>query len=149
MQSLNLPPISPKIKTENNRNYIFDSIRKTWVALTPEEWVRQHMVGFLVAHKSYPASLIQIEKGHKNAVGARRTDIVVCDKTGNPLMLVECKAPTVQLTQTTLEQVANYNLTLKARYILITNGINHMGFAIDFSSGAISPLDSIPLYNDL
>ncbi len=119
------------------------------MALTPEEWVRQHMVGFLVDHKSYPAALIQIEKGHKNAVGARRTDILVCDRVGSPLVLVECKATTVQLTQSTVEQIAHYNLTLKAKYLLITNGISLLGYQIDFNSGSISPMQSIPFYNEL
>ncbi len=120
-----------------------------WVVLTPEEWVRQHVIGFLTNHREYPKSLMKTETAHKTSLGIRRTDIIICDKYGEPLMLVECKAPNVKLTQKTVEQIANYNLTLNAKYLLITNGINNYGFTIDSVSKTIKRLETIPYYSEL
>jgi len=149
VQELIFPPINPKIKTEDNRQYILDPIRKAWVALTPEEWVRQHVVDFLINHRGYPLALMKTEATHKSNVGLRRTDIIVCDKIGKPVMIVECKSPDIKLTQGTMEQIANYNLTLKAEYLLVTNGLVLFGYKINFDIGKISQLREIPSYSDL
>ena len=149
MDNLNLPPINPRIKKEGARTYIFDPIRKTWVVLTPEEWVRQHIISYLVEEKDFPASLIQIEKGHKFSVGARRTDAVAYGKNGTPLMVIECKAATVQITQQTIEQIAHYNIVIKAPLLLVTNGLVHLGYHIDFKNGKIEALESIPNYSEM
>ncbi|HOG19261.1 MAG TPA: type I restriction enzyme HsdR N-terminal domain-containing protein [Salinivirgaceae bacterium] len=149
MQELIFPPINPKIKTEDNRQYILDPVRKAWVALTPEEWVRQHVIDFLINYRNYPLALMKTEAAHKSSVGIRRTDIIVCDKVGKPAMIVECKAPDVKITQETLEQIANYNLTVKAEYLLVTNGLVLFGYKINFDTGKISSLSEIPNYDDL
>ncbi|MDD2563740.1 MAG: type I restriction enzyme HsdR N-terminal domain-containing protein [Salinivirgaceae bacterium] len=149
MQSLNLPPIHPRIKKEGTRTYIFDPVRKTWLVLTPEEWVRQHIVNYLVVEKDFPASLIQIEKGHKYSGGIRRTDAVAYGKNGTPLMVIECKAVTVQITQQTIEQIAHYNIVIKAPLLLVTNGLIHLGYHVDFKKGEINALDSIPNYSEM
>ena len=149
MHDLNLPPINPRIKKEGTRTSIFDPIRKSWVVLTPEEWVRQHIISYLVVEKDFPASLIQIEKGHKYSVGARRTDAVVYRKNGTPLMVIECKAATVPITQQTIEQIAHYNIVIQAPLLLVTNGLVHLGYHIDFKKGAINALDSIPNYSEM
>lgn len=149
MQHLNLPPITPKIKQISNRSHIFDKARKSWVVLTPEEWVRQHVIDYLVEHKQYPIALMKVESGHRSNVGLRRTDIIVCNKEATPVMLVECKAPTIKITQDTVEQIANYNQTIRAKYLLISNGLKHIGFKIDFESGEIKQLIEIPFYSDL
>jgi predicted type IV restriction endonuclease len=149
VQDLIFPPINPKIKTEDNRQYILDPVRKTWVVLTPEEWVRQHVVDFLISHRNYPLALMKTEAAHKSNVGLRRTDIIVCDKTGKPVMIVECKAPVVKITQETLEQIANYNLTVKAEYLLVTNGLVLFGYKVNFDTGNTSQLSEIPNYCDM
>ena len=149
MFNLNLPPFSPRIKKEGTRTYIFDTIRRSWVVLTPEEWVRQHIINYLVIVKRFPASLIKIEKGHENDLGIRRTDAIAYNKSGLPLMVVECKATTVKLTQKTIEQIAHYNMVIKAPYLLVTNGIDHFGYHIDFSNKKITPLTFIPDYVEI
>jgi hypothetical protein len=103
---------------------IFDNVRKKWLVLTPEEWVRQHVVNYLISAHNYPASLISIEKVVELNGQKKRYDLVVLTKKLKPLIIVECKAPTVELSQEVLEQAARYNLTLKVPYVLITNGLN-------------------------
>lgn len=149
MKLLNLPSIDISIKKIDGKDYIFDIIRKNWVKLTPEEWVRQHVIHFLIREKHCPASLMQIEKGLKQHVGNKRTDIVVYDKNANPLIIVECKSYTVAITQTAIDQAAHYNINLNAPYLLVSNGINHYGFFIDFKNSHISPLQTIPEYGEL
>lgn len=125
MLKLNLPPYPQRIREENGRRDIFDVARKKFVALTPEEWVRQHFVMFLMNDKSVPASLLSVEKGLMLNKMQKRTDIVVYDRSGLPALIVECKAPSVKITQDVFDQIARYNLTLKCRYLVVTNGIEH------------------------
>jgi len=146
-QQLNLPPIQPRIKQSDNKDFIFDSIRKIWVSLTPEEWVRQHLINYLTTEMNYPASLMKVEKGIKQLSGTKRTDIVVFDKKAKPLMIIECKSYNVELTQETINQAANYNVNLNAPYLLISNGLKHITFFLDFQNNKISQLQSIPDYN--
>ncbi len=125
MLKLNLPPYQLRVKEEDGRNMIFDSVRKKFIVLTPEEWVRQNFIMFLMHEKSVPASLLSIEKGLKLNKTQKRTDIVVYDRSGHPSLIVECKAPSVKITQAVFEQIARYNLTLKGRFLVVTNGLEH------------------------
>lgn len=125
MLKLNLPPYQLRIKDGGDRTMIFDSIRKKFVVLTPEEWVRQNFIMFLIQEKGIPASLISVEKGLTVNKTQKRTDIVVFDRNGHPALIVECKAPSVKVTQAVFDQIARYNLTLKGRFLVVTNGMEH------------------------
>lgn len=150
MQKLNLPEYSLKITTsENNKQWIYDSFRKKNILLTPEEWVRQNILCFLVKEKMFPASLISIESGIKVNRMARRYDALVYDRKGNPLMLVECKAPEVKISQDTFDQITAYNLTILARYLLITNGKSHYCCKFDEQKNSFDFLEGIPSYEEL
>jgi len=114
-----------KVKKQNGTVMIFDIVRKKYVVLTPEEWVRQHVVHYLVEKKGYAISRVAVEREIELYGLKRRFDIVVFDRSGNPWLLVECKAPAVALTQKVFDQVFRYNLTLAAPYVAITNGVRH------------------------
>ena len=118
MTELNLPFYKFKIKSSENKRLIFDQLRKKYVVLTPEEWVRQHFISYLLSEKKYPASLIAIEKEMKINGLKKRTDILIFNKQGLPYIIVECKAPSVPITQTTFDQIARYNLKLNASFLL-------------------------------
>lgn len=122
---LNLPSFNARIERVNNEFRIFDSIRKKFVVLTPEEWVRQHFINYVITEKKYPASLISIERGHKLNTLQNRTDIVVHNKEGKPWLLVECKAPDINLTEAVFYQALRYHLKLNVDYIVVTNGFKH------------------------
>lgn len=125
MTNLNLPKYSFRIKNKENKLYIFDRIRKKDLILTDEEWVRQNFVSFLHEDKKYPLSLIAIEKQCLVNELTKRTDILVFDKTGAPHIIVECKAMHVKISQDVFDQIARYNMTLKAKYLVVTNGLEH------------------------
>ncbi len=141
---LNLPVYDFRLRSVGQRKQIFDSLRKKFVPLTPEEWVRQHFVQFLVQEKKYPSSLMAIEKGLKVHVLKKRTDIVVYNRFGNPWMIVECKAPEVEISEDTLFQAARYNMTLNVNYIALTNGMEHYCCRIDEKE--IVFLEDVPEY---
>jgi len=126
MIRLNLPPYDYKLKRDGDKVFILDPFRKKYLVLTPEEWVRQHFVQYLVNGAQYPKALIKMEGGLKFNTLSKRSDIVVFGRDGNPWMLVECKAPDYKLRQQTLEQAATYNHTLHARFIVLTNGMSHL-----------------------
>ena len=128
---LSLPAFEYKVKKQNGSPMIYDVIRKKYVALTPEEWVRQHIIHFLINHRSYPASLIAVEKEIDLYGLRRRFDLVCYDRKGEPYLIVECKAPSVELSQKVFDQVFGYNLIMAARYIAITNGIKHYCGCVD------------------
>lgn len=125
MKSLNLPPFEYKVKKQNGQVRIFDSIRKRYVVLTPEEWVRQHFIHFLIERKGYPAQLIAVEKEIQVCGMKRRFDIVCYDRQATPYLIVECKAPSVSLSQVVFDQAFQYNLSISARFVAITNGCEH------------------------
>ena len=125
MSELSLPGFDYKVKKQNGTVMIFDIVRKKYVVLTPEEWVRQHVVHYLVEKKGYAISRVAVEREIELYGLKRRFDIVVFDRSGNPWLLVECKAPAVALTQKVFDQVFRYNLTLAAPYVAITNGVRH------------------------
>ena len=133
-----------KITREGDTERVFDIIRKKYVVLTPEEWVRQHIVHYLISDHGFPKSLISVEKKITVNTLTRRTDIVLYNQTGSPLLIVECKAPEVTLSQKTIEQAARYNLTLKVPYLWITNGALHVICKIDLESGTWQLLDTLP-----
>lgn len=125
MQALNFPEYTFKIKTDSGKHYIFDEIRKKYLVLTPEEWVRQHVVQFLIQEKSYPAGRIALETGLQVNQLQRRSDLVVYDENAQPFIIVECKAASVKITQTVFEQIAAYNIRFKAPLLFVTNGLEH------------------------
>jgi len=122
---LNLPSIDSKIKKEGGKLLIFDIIRKKYIVLTPEEWVRQHFIHFLISGKGYPRSLFKIESSLSFNKLQKRSDILVHDRLGKPWMLVECKSPAIKLSQKAFNQIAVYNMTVGAKYLAVTNGMVH------------------------
>ena len=131
---------------------IFDELRKKWVVLTPEEWVRQHFVRYLIDHKNYPASLIGVEVTFKINSLTRRADILVYNRVGNPVLIVECKAPGIKINSRVFDQVVAYNFRFNLKNIIVTNGLKHFAFTIEGdneNSLEYSFLKSIPYYNEL
>lgn len=142
---LNLPPAPLKTRQEGERTMVFDPLRKRYVALTPEEWVRQHFVHFLIMVKGYPASRIGNEISLKVGDMKKRCDTVVYDTQAKPLMIVEYKAPSVQITQKVFDQVWRYNLPLRVPYIIISNGLQHFCCKVDYENNKTEFLPEIPL----
>lgn len=143
MQELNLPFYNITFKEENGKQFIYDDIRKKYLSLTPEEWVRQNFIKYLISEKNVPASLIVIEKGLKLNELSKRADILIY-KDYSPILLVECKAPKVKITQDTFDQISRYNLTFKVPYLIVTNGLNHYCCKIDFDKNSYTFLEEIP-----
>ena len=125
MTPLNLPTGDFKVKKSEGKVWIFDNVRKKFVALTPEEWVRQHFIKYLIEVQRYPKSLFRIEGALQYNRLQKRSDILVYDRGGKPWMLVECKSPTIKLSQRAFNQVAIYNMTVGAKYLAVTNGMVH------------------------
>lgn len=149
MQRLNLPTYSFTIKSEGNRRFIFDPVRKKYVALTPEEWVRQNFARYLVDEKACPLTLIAIEKQFVYNRMSKRADILVYGKDANPLLMVECKAPSVKITQAVFDQVALYNLRFALNYLVVTNGLKHYCCRLNAGDGNFTFLEEIPEYPDM
>ncbi|WP_242158531.1 type I restriction enzyme HsdR N-terminal domain-containing protein [Aestuariivivens sediminis] len=147
MQTLNFPKYSFRFKNSENKISIFDHIRKKFVILQPEEWVRQHCIQFLINEKGFPESLINVEKELKINNLRKRCDIVVFKPDGSIHLIVECKAPHVTINQDTFDQIAKYNLSLNATYLMVTNGINHYYCLIDFNKECYKFLKEIPNYH--
>lgn len=149
MQELNLPAYPIKIKEEGGKQLIFDFIRKKYLVLTPEEWVRQNFVQYLILEKKYPASLIAIEKGLKLNELQKRADAVVYDNNGEAIVLVEFKAPKVKITEATFEQISRYNIVFKVPYLIVSNGLNHYCCKINFEENSFEFIKEVPPYNKL
>ena len=149
MQQLNLPSYPIKLKEEKGQQFIFDSIRKKYLIHTPEEWVRQNFIHYLIHEKGFASSLIAIEKGLKLNELQNRADAVVYDKNAQPIVLIEFKAPHVKINQETFEQIARYNRIFKVPYLVVTNGMNHYCAKIDFNSNSFEFLKEIPTYQEL
>ena len=128
MIKIEYPLYQPKIKKEDNKEFIFDEVRKRWVVLTPEEWVRQNFLQYIISVKKYPATLIAVEKEIKLGDLKKRFDIVVYDKNSRPWMIIECKEMNVELSKQVLDQVLRYNIALQVPYLVITNGSYCMAF---------------------
>lgn len=149
MTPLNFPEYQFRTKISGNKTLIYDPIRKKYVALTPEEWVRQHLIRYLVTEKSYPASLLSIETPLKLVRMNKRSDVLVNDRNGNPLMLIECKAPEVPVTQKVFEQVVIYNMSIKAACLMVTNGLTHYCLTLGAEYSPDCFLRTIPDYKEL
>ena len=146
MVALNFPSYSFKIKSIENKSYIWDEIRKKNILLTPEEWVRQHTIQFLKQEKKYPAMWMSIEKQFTINGQHKRADIVIYDKSLHPFIIVECKRPEIKITQQTFDQIARYNLSLDAKYLMLTNGIQHFYCQMDFEKESYVFLEGLPEY---
>lgn len=144
MQDLNFPSYVFRFKNSENKVHIFDDIRKKFVVLQPEEWVRQHAVNFLIHQKKYPKSHINVEKQLKVNKTTKRYDIVVFDLDGSIKVLVECKSPSIKITQSTFDQIARYNMHLKATYLMVTNGLDHFYCKMDYTEEKYRFLEQIP-----
>ncbi|MBC6998415.1 type I restriction enzyme HsdR N-terminal domain-containing protein [Cytophaga sp. FL35] len=144
MHPLNFPEYNFRFKNSENNYLIFDDIRKKFVVLQPEEWVRQHVVKFLIHEKKYPKTLINVEKQLTVNGLTKRYDIVIFHPNGNINVLIECKAPKIVIDQTTFDQIARYNLQLQADYLMVTNGLDHFYCKMDFEAEKYSFLRDIP-----
>ncbi|MBN7812169.1 type I restriction enzyme HsdR N-terminal domain-containing protein [Algoriphagus sp. H41] len=128
LPGLNLPQFEPVLKQAEDKLWIYDSLRKKDLVLTPEEWVRQHWINFLIQHKDYPRGLFSLEKGLKYNRLDKRTDLIVFDRSGSPYLLVECKAPQVKIDEKTLRQAMVYNQQLNCPNLVLSNGLVHVFF---------------------
>ena len=146
---LNLPSTDLRVTIKDDKELIFDSLRRKYVALTPEEWVRQNFVSFLINHKGYLAGLMNNEVSLVQNGIKRRCDTLVSDKYGNPLVIVEYKAPNVEITQKVFDQIVRYNYVFRAKYLIVSNGLNHYCCCINYDEGNYSFLKEIPSYADL
>ncbi|MGM0611920.1 MAG: type I restriction enzyme HsdR N-terminal domain-containing protein [Bacteroidota bacterium] len=146
-RTLNFPEFDHKIKQVDNEEYIFDPVRKKYVKLTPEEWVRQHAIHYLVGYKKVPLSLVSVEKQFKYNKMQQRADLVVFKSTGKPMLIVECKAPSVKITQETFEQIARYNVAIRVDYLMVTNGIDHFYCKMDYKKWSYAFLKELPDYD--
>jgi len=144
MHPLNFPEYGFRLKNSENNLHIFDVIRKKFVVLQPEEWVRQHAVNYLIQEKKYPKSLINVEKQLTINGIKKRYDIVVFNSDGSIHILVECKAPSILIDQSTFDQIAQYNLQLNADYLMVTNGLQHFYCKMDFETEKYGFLRDIP-----
>ena len=144
MQKLNFSAYDFRLKNSENKVHIFDVIRKKFVVLQPEEWVRQHVVHYLLKDKNYPKSLINVEKQLSVNNIKKRYDVVVYRSDGSILLLVECKAPSISIDQEVFDQIARYNMGLNATYLMVTNGVNHYYCELNYAQEKYSFLPSIP-----
>ena len=149
MLSLNLPPYATKVAVRDGKNTIWDIIRRKYVALTPEEWVRQHFVHFLVEHKGYPASLLANEVALTLNGTSRRCDTVLYDRTLSPRMIIEYKAPHIPITQKVFDQICRYNLVFRVDYLIVSNGLSHYCCRMDYAHRSYQFLQDVPSYGEL
>jgi len=147
LQPLNLPPYPFKISDNNGQLTLFDEIRKKHLIITPEEWVRQHFVQYLINQKKYPKTLIKLEGGLQLHGMAKRTDIVIFDTWGEKILMVECKAPSVMIDQKVFDQIARYNMTHKVPLLAVSNGLQHYYCNIDFENNTYKFIEDLPAYN--
>ncbi len=149
MQRLNLPEFEFVYQQVGEIRTIFDPIRKRYVRLTPEEWVRQHLVQYLIQDRGFPQSLIAIERGFAFQGMQRRADVVVYDRSGKPVLMAECKSPDVSIKQAAFDQIARYNTVVQARYLLVTNGLVHYCALIDRERQVYTFMQELPRYEEL
>jgi hypothetical protein len=148
--ALNLPPIEARIRRGvGEKEEIYDPLRKKFVALTPEEWVRQHVIHFLLSHLDYPASLVSVEATLRYGQRKKRTDLVVHGRNGKPALIVECKAPHIPITREVLEQAAMYNMPMQVSYLVLTNGIDLHILFINREEQKIETRDRFPGHGEL
>jgi type I site-specific restriction endonuclease len=144
LPSLNLPPIQPILQEKEGKMLIFDSLRKKYLVLSPEEWVRQHWISFLITELKFPRGLVSLEKGLKYNQLQKRTDLVIWDKSMNPYLLIECKSPKIKLSQKTLEQACMYQKELQTKFLILSNGIHHISLSWNTDHQTFVKLDDFP-----
>ncbi len=149
MLSLNLPKYETKISRTDDKVRIYDSLRRRYIVLTPEEWVRQHFVHFLTEHKGYPAALLANEVTLRLNGMTRRCDTVLYDRTVAPRMIIEYKAPHIPITQEVFDQICRYNMVLRVDYLIVSNGLSHYCCHIDYEQKSYTFLKDIPHYSEL
>ena len=149
MLSLNLPTFAAKVKEKDGKHVIFDPVRRKFVALTPEEWVRQHFVNYLISDKGYPKELLGNEVPLKLNGTSKRCDTVAYNRFLTPLMIVEYKAPHIEITSSVFDQIVRYNMVLHVRYLAVSDGISHFCCKIDYENLTYSFLEGIPEYDVL
>ena len=149
MFRLNLPPYPIKIQEKGEKRQIFDFLRRKWVALTPEEWVRQHFTHYLTEHKGYPKTLLANEVELRIGEKHLRCDTLLYNKELRPRMIIEYKAPTIQIQQKTFDQISVYNLLLKVDYLIVSNGLQHYCCKMDYAAQRYIFLEAIPDYEIL
>ena len=147
MLKLNFPSYKFRLKNSENKTLIFDQIRKKFVVLQPEEWVRQHCINFLLEEVECPKSLINVEKTIELNGLKKRYDIIVYKPDGSIFLIVECKAPQVKINQDAFDQIARYNMSLNSEFLFVTNGLNHFVCFIDFKNNSYQFLKEIPKFN--
>lgn len=144
LPSLNLPPIQPILQEKEGKMLIFDSLRKKYLILSPEEWVRQHWISFLITQLNFPKGLVSLEKGLKYNQLQKRTDLVIWDNSMSPYLLIECKAPKIKLSQKTLEQACLYQKELQTKFLILSNGIHHISLSWNAEKQTFDKLDDFP-----
>lgn len=144
MIELNLPTFEYKLKKTDNKPFIYDIIRKKYIVLTPEEWVRQHFIHLLINQYQYPKALFAVETGLKYNKMQKRSDILILSRDGSPFLLVECKAPNIAIRDSTFSQIARYNFTIQPQFLAVTNGLNH--FCFQARNGKVTYLPDFPKY---
>ena len=149
MQKLNLPPYNANIKSDNGRNLIFDVLRGKYVELTPEEWVRQNFVQYLINYKNYSRSLMNNEIPLRLNGTSKRCDTVVFSNTAVPKMIIEYKAPEIKITQKVFNQITRYNMVLKVDYLVVSNGLNHYCCKMDYENQGYIFLEDVPDFSVL
>jgi hypothetical protein len=149
MQKLNLPEYSFRIKTIEGKVFLFDALRKKYVRLTPEEWVRQNFVQFLIVEKKYSVSLIAVEAGVKVNNNPQRADLVVFDRSGSPILVAEFKAPEIKISQQAFDQIVRYNMQLRVKYLIVSNGMDHFCCQINYADNSYVFLSEIPGFSEL
>ncbi|MEN8928545.1 MAG: type I restriction enzyme HsdR N-terminal domain-containing protein [Flavobacteriales bacterium] len=143
---LNLPPYQAKVQKKEGEYFIYDEIRANYFVLTPEEWVRQNFVHFLINHHDYSKNYFKLEKQFLVNERKKRFDVLIYDKNAAPFLLIECKAPEVKISQDTFAQIATYNMELKVPYLIVTNGLTHFICEIDFEKKTYNYLKEIPVF---
>ena len=149
MITLNLPQYPIKVTKRDGRTVVFDELRRKYVALTPEEWVRQHFVHYLVTHKHYPPGLVANEISLTLNGTAKRCDTVVYDRQARPRVIVEYKAPHIEITQKVFTQISRYNMVLRVDYLIVSNGLQHYCCRMDYVTNSCKFLPDIPGYGEI
>ncbi len=149
MQKLNLPQFELRVRQHEGKKQIFDALRKKYVALTPEEWVRQNLIAFFIQYQNYPSGLIAVEMPVNVNGLNQRADLVVYNRKGRPVMIVECKAPGVSITKSVFDQAARYNMRLQVEFMMVSNGLQHYCAQLNDNKGGYQMMKSVPNIDQL
>lgn len=149
LPELNLPKADLRLNETHGKVYIFDNLRRKYVILTPEEWVRQNFVAFLITHKGFPGGLMNNEISLIQNGIKRRCDTLLHDKFGKPLIIIEYKSPSIEITQKVFDQIVRYNYVIQAKYLIVSNGLKHYCCKINYDLGTYEFIPEIPCYSDL